>query len=198
MIRLWMMKYPLITGMVSYGGVWTASSITQQKFISKHEVDFVAVRRNTTVAVFVIAPLLHGWYKLAALWFGKGKRTWRTSLKIVVAEQLLFGPVILTSFFLSSGLLMGESVDNIKKEIKYKLPSTYMTSCMFFPLVNFINHLFIPFHLKITYQATVSFIWSNFLCFVKEKRLTEPAGGDEIANLPGSQPITARVSNQDS
>ena len=50
----------------------------------------------------MMAPLLHGWYCAMAIW-SKGAMTWRWSMKITTVEQLVFGPVIIFTFFFGSG-----------------------------------------------------------------------------------------------
>ena len=60
------------------------------------------VVRNATVATFMMAPLLHGWYRAMAIW-SKGAMTWRWSMKITTVEQLVFGPVMISTFFIGSG-----------------------------------------------------------------------------------------------
>lgn len=62
-----------------------------------------AVARNATVGFFVMAPLLHGWYRLVARVCGTGPRTWKLSVKISAVEQVIFGPIVLTSYFTSTG-----------------------------------------------------------------------------------------------
>ncbi|XP_067929867.1 uncharacterized protein [Watersipora subatra] len=167
-------RHPLVAGMLTYSSVWSLSSITQQKYISKHKVDYKVVARNVAVATFMMAPLLHGWYRLMAIW-SKGARTWQWSIKITVSEQVLFGPVITSVYFIGSGVLAGSSAQYIKNELVSKFPRVYLTACTFFPFVNFINHLYVPLRWKIIYQAFASFIWSNFLCYMKEKKVMAPS-----------------------
>lgn len=46
--------------------------------------------------------MLQGWYKLVAVVVGTGARTWATSVKISAAEQILFGPLVISAFFTST------------------------------------------------------------------------------------------------
>lgn len=86
------------------------------------------------------------------------------------------------------GLLAGKSATYIGAEIKDKWTTTFLTSCCVFPFANFINHLYVPFHYKILYQTCISFLWNNFLCFVKEKPVS--VSDNEEATQP--EPTTQR------
>ena len=80
----------------------TPARTCSTKFIVCYALYLQAVARNATVGAFMVAPLVQGWYKLMAVW-SKGARTSRWSLKITIAEQIIFSPVILSTFFIGSG-----------------------------------------------------------------------------------------------
>lgn len=63
---------------------------------------FQAVARNATVGCLVMAPLLHGWLRILGRVYGTAPKTWKTSIKVTMLEQILFSPIHQTSFLTST------------------------------------------------------------------------------------------------
>jgi len=60
-----------------------------------------------------MCPLLHGWYRVVGRVMGVGVRTWRQSITISAVEQAVFGPIILTAFYTSTGKIILFYMDDI-------------------------------------------------------------------------------------
>lgn len=89
---------PLLFSMGSYGVMYAASDICQQKVISKKEnLDLSKTARTSCVGFMAIAPLVYSWLRLAE--FVVPGRAVLSVVKKVLAEQLLFAPVALTTFY---------------------------------------------------------------------------------------------------
>ena len=89
---------PLLNTMVTYAIVWTASDINEQKLICrKQKLDPWKTLRMGIVATFVVAPQVFTWLRVAEKLF-PGK-TFRTVIKKVISEQILFTPAAILCFY---------------------------------------------------------------------------------------------------
>lgn len=60
-----------------------------------------------------------------------------------------------------------EGQDDIFREMKAKLISTYKGSCAFWIPAQAINFFLIPPHFRVVYIGTCAFAWCNVLCWIK-------------------------------
>ncbi|XP_041376063.1 mpv17-like protein [Gigantopelta aegis] len=158
---------PLLNTMVTYAIVWTASDINEQKLICrKQKLDPWKTLRMGIVATFVVAPQVFTWLRVAEKLF-PGK-TLRIVIKKVISEQILFTPAAILCFYAATSVL--ERKDPVK-EIKEKSLKTYGTGLMWWPFVQSVNFRFVPHQYKPVFVAGASFIWSNFLSFMKEDHI---------------------------
>ena len=92
-------SWPLLNTMTTYGILWTASDITQELVISrKDHVDWGKTARVATTGACVIAPLVHSWISIVEFFF-PGNAV-KMVVKKVLAGQLCFAPVGISSFYL--------------------------------------------------------------------------------------------------
>ncbi|XP_063416698.1 mpv17-like protein [Mytilus trossulus] len=174
---------PLHRTMMVYATLWTAADIVEQKYISKKEQHNVQKTvRIATVGTFVIAPLVFNWIKLAERLF-PGKSV-RTVLTKVLIEQFTFAPVSITSFYAATSLLERK---NFIEELKDKFPVTWKTGITFWPFLQVINFGLVPLNYRPFVVAGGSFVWSIFLCFMKEDK--KNGGAIELEIVP---PITQK------
>ncbi|XP_064599012.1 mpv17-like protein isoform X2 [Liolophura sinensis] len=150
-----------------------AAYICQQKVISKKEnLDLGKTARTSCVGFSAIAPLVYSWLRLAE--FVCPGRAVMSIVKKVVSEQLLFAPVALTTFYTASSFLEGKK--DIFAEAKAKFLPTYKTGLTYWPIVQTINFAFVPTDKKVYLLATASFLWTNYLCYMKEKKVEQLYG----------------------
>ncbi|CAH1779795.1 unnamed protein product [Owenia fusiformis] len=173
------LKQPIFGGMGMYFVVWTAADISQQEFISKvKEYDKFKTLRSATVGGFVIAPILFTWLRIAE-WLVPGTQL-KNVLKKIVLEQSLFGPVVISSFYAASGVLEGKTYPEIREEWRDKFIPTWKTGAQFWPFMQLINFTFVPLHRRIYFVCAASFMWSNYLCYMKVKNFPHPDLSEEI------------------
>lgn len=157
---------PLYRTMITYTTLWTLADVIEQKYISKkvkHDVKKTA--RITTVGTFVVAPLVFNWIRLAdKLWPGKRLKTVITK---VVVEQITFAPVSITCFYGATCLLEGK---NFRDEMKAKCLITWRTGVCFWPFIQMFNFGVVQPQYRPLVVGCGSFIWSLFLCFMKEDK----------------------------
>ena len=92
-------SWPLLNTMATYGILWTASDIIQELIVSrKDHVDWGKTLRVTATGACVIAPQVHGWMHIVEFMF-PGSAV-KMVIKKVVAGQICFAPVGISSFYL--------------------------------------------------------------------------------------------------
>ncbi|XP_076470413.1 mpv17-like protein isoform X2 [Babylonia areolata] len=154
----------LLKTMAAYGVLWTASDITQELVVSrKNHVDWSKTARIATTGTCVMAPLMYNWIHFAERLFPGSSM--KMILKKVIAEQICFAPIAITSFYSTTSILEGKPV---WPELKSKYKQTFLVGLCYWPFAQMLNFRFVPHHYKPLAVACFSFVWTIFLCFMKE------------------------------
>ena len=120
--------------------------------------------RSASFAVTVYTPLAFGWYHQIV------PRTFPGTTKIdlakkVIADQLIFGPVLVTSFFLVMPMFEfknpAQCVDRWKKEFF----STMQRNWLVWGPIQIFNFNFVPLQYRILVNNLVSIPWSGYLAW---------------------------------
>ncbi|KAK7114994.1 mpv17-like protein isoform X1 [Littorina saxatilis] len=160
-------SWPLLNTMTTYAILWTASDITQELVVSKKDhVDWGKTARIGTTGACVIAPLVLTWIRIVELMFPGSAM--KMVLKKVVIEQICFTPVTISSFYLATNALEGKSGI---PELEAKFKKTYQAGMTFWPFVQMVNFRFVSHHYKPVFTASASFVWTIFLCYMKEEKV---------------------------
>ena len=148
-------------------GCCTCAEIIEQKFIERREnLNF---RR---IFSFGCCGFLSGftgtfWY----MWSGKRFMGKYRVLKQLLMYQLVFTPYEYLQFYLSVGLLEGESLEEVLNEMKSKFMVTYLMDCIVFPPFMAINFKLIPLRFQFLYDNSIQLMWCVFLSFLKHHNL---------------------------
>ncbi|KAK3085376.1 hypothetical protein FSP39_002382 [Pinctada imbricata] len=162
----------LIHTMAQYATLWAIADYMEQKYISKKpKQDWHKSFRMVTVGAFVIAPLVYGWVRVAER-ISPGNQL-RNVLKKVFIGQTIFAPFAISTFYASTSLLEGKSVEQFKSEWSEKFPATYTNNLKVWPAVQIVNFSYVPLIHRPKVMGCVSFIWSMYLCFQKEDAYAE-------------------------
>ncbi|XP_047947148.1 peroxisomal membrane protein PMP22-like [Salvia hispanica] len=51
----------------------------------------------------------------------------------------------------------------VKSKIKKEFPTVQYTAWTFWPVVGWVNHQYIPLHLRVVFGSTVGFFWAIFM-----------------------------------
>lgn len=148
-------------------GCCTCAEVIEQKFIERKEnLNF---RR---IFSFGFCGFLSGftgtfWY----LWSGKRIVGRYKVLKQLLLYQTVFTPYEYMQFYLSVGLLEGESFKEVLTEIKRKFLITYLMDWIVFPPFMAINFKLIPLRYRFVYDNTIQLMWCVFLSYLKHHNL---------------------------
>ena len=157
---------PLITKSITTSLLMGLGDVIAQKIEKAPEYNYKRTLRLATVGAVITGPSLHYWYKfLEGFCVGA-----RAPIKKVIMDQLLFGPSIIAAFYISSGLLEGKKIENIKDDFRNSYLDVLKMNYYIWPAANFINFSFVPYHYRIVFTNTVALVWNTFLSNSTQKK----------------------------
>ena len=158
-----MLKNALRAGVQS-GSIMTVADIFTQWLVENksfpEEYDAERTMRWTLAGL-----TLHGPYFFVGFSFLDKKFGAATSLKIVAQKtasaQFFLFPAYLVALFGCMGVLEGNP--NIKEKIWVKVPETFISGCMYWPIANGVNFALVPASFRIPYLALSTGFWNTYL-----------------------------------
>ncbi|CAL8135399.1 unnamed protein product [Orchesella dallaii] len=168
-IRSFIKDYPVVKGMVTYAVLWPISNICQQTIQGREQYNFVEAARFSIFGSFVVAPSLYAWVRIAGRLIPGN--TLKIAMKKALLEQVLYSPFAITTFYSGMCLLENKSLEEVKTEVQAKFWPTYRTGICIWPLVQTINFAFIKERNRVPVTSVVSFFWTVFLSYMKQKEL---------------------------
>ncbi|XP_072999981.1 peroxisomal membrane protein PMP22-like [Typha latifolia] len=155
--------HPLRTKAITAGVLAGISDSTAQKLSG---IPRIQLRRLLLKVLFGFAyggPFGHFLHKLLDIIF-KGKRDTKTVAKKVLLEQLTSSPWNNLLFLFYFGLVVERRPwPQVKNKIKKEYPSVQLTSWMFWPVVGWINHRYMPLQFRVVFHSFVACSWGIFL-----------------------------------
>uniref|UniRef100_A0A1A9X1D5 Uncharacterized protein n=1 Tax=Glossina brevipalpis TaxID=37001 RepID=A0A1A9X1D5_9MUSC len=113
-LKVLIIKYPVIRGMVSYSCIWPTSSLIQQTIEGKtwENYDWWRVLRFSLYGGFFVAPTLYSWIKVSsAMW---PQTTLATALSKAAVETVSYTPAAMTCFYFIMSLLELKTIAYMK------------------------------------------------------------------------------------
>nr|PNR38856.1 hypothetical protein PHYPA_019134 [Physcomitrium patens] len=149
-------KYTFPTKSITAANILAFADITAQYLANetlkegetKQDWDKIRTLRMLGIGAFFTAPILHIWFNLMLWRFPKTDVA--SSMKKVLAGQLIASPVVNSSFFAVNSFLQGESGEQAIEKIKRDLWPTWKSGAMYWPILDFVTFRYIPIHLQVT------------------------------------------------
>lgn len=94
-------------------------------------------------------------------------RSMQVVMKKILLDQVICSPLYITAFFITAGLLKGESGPQILEEIKAKAWRLYAAEWMVWPLAQFINFYWLPTKYRVFYDNVISLGYDVYTSQVK-------------------------------
>ncbi|KAF9590433.1 hypothetical protein IFM89_035268 [Coptis chinensis] len=83
---------------------------------------------------------------------------------MVFLEQLTSSPLNNMMFLMYYGLVVeGRPWVQVRSKVKKDYPSVQLTSWMFWPIVGWVNHLYMPLQFRVIFHSFVACCWGIFL-----------------------------------
>jgi len=182
---------PFMANCLTYGTLTAAAEFTQQtvtyKWLPKSRgeeqkpYDKLSILRYAFVGSCVLSPCLFQWYKwLDRTFVGVG---FQTLGKKVFLDALFSCPYYI-GFYTSLGLMEGRSKEEIHSELESKFVKTLLFGQVFWIPCQFVNFMFIPSHLRVSYIAALTFIEFTALSFFKSYDCKKIKQGEMLRPVP--------------
>jgi len=174
-------RNPLLFNSAFYGGVYCASDISQQLIVTplargEPRKDFRpdSAFRCWIMGTFFFGPCVTTFVRVANRLFPG--TTFKAAAKKILLDQCVMAVPMISMFYLGMNLLEGNSFQTFKEEWKVKIFPSWRTAICFWPMAQTISWTKVPEAFRPRYLACCSFIWTNFLCYMKNRPVEEMKG----------------------
>ncbi|XP_060597422.1 mpv17-like protein [Ruditapes philippinarum] len=171
MISKLIAKYPVIKTMSAYFCINVAADFNEQvlfKGRTRETYDRGKTARIAATCTFVTSPIMFVWIRFIDKAI-PGKAL-LSVMKKVLSDACFFAPCIISTFYITTNILEGKK--DLTEEWKQKFYPTWTTGLCYWPFVQTVNFALIPMKYKTClYMPTASFIWMNYLCYMKDKKV---------------------------
>lgn len=164
-------KYLFYTNVTISVSLSSVGDIIQQTYeIYTKEQDQYDFKRTMHMAFSgaAVGVLCHHWYKILDK-FIVGKTT-DMVIKKLLLDQLIFSPIMITTFFGSVALFEENPLENFKEEVKDKFVTLYRAEWMVWPPAQIINFYFLPTRFRVLYDNTISLGYDIYTSQVKHSK----------------------------
>ncbi|XP_070581168.1 mpv17-like protein [Ptychodera flava] len=160
-----LLKSNLLKNALFAGTIFWASEITQQTLVGDDKYDFGHITRVALTGLLFYGPFCYGFYRiLDKTWPGVARQT---ILKKLALDQAIAGPVSIAGFYVGMSIL--ERKEDIFREAKQKTLPSWGACLIFWPPIQIINFKYVPPQYRVVYVSVLTYVWANFLCFMKER-----------------------------
>lgn len=161
-------KYLLLTNIcISVSLSSVGDCLEQQYEIIKKDLDKYSGQRTGHMALsgLTVGIVCHYWYKFIDRRLPG--RSFRTVMQKVFWDQIICSPIVISTFFLTLGLLENTSREEIMEEIKDKAWKLYVAEWVVWPPAQIINFYWLPNKYRILYDNTISLGYDVYTSKVK-------------------------------
>lgn len=161
-------KYLLYTNIcISVSLSSVGDSLEQRYEIYKGEIEKYSSKRTCHMALsgLTVGIVCHYWYQFIDARIPGRNLT--TVLRKVFWDQIICSPIVISTFFLTLGILEQTSKDEILVEIKDKAWRLYVAEWIVWPPAQILNFYLLPNKYRILYDNTISLGYDVYTSKVK-------------------------------
>ncbi|XP_063235875.1 mpv17-like protein 2 [Bacillus rossius redtenbacheri] len=122
---------------------------------------------NMSASGLTVGIVCHHLYKYLDRTFPG--RAVSTVLKKVLIDQLVSSPLCIGTFFATLAYLEGASAGELVEEVRQKGWRLYFADCAIWPPAQVVNFYFVPPHLRVLYDNTISLGFDVYFSYVKNQ-----------------------------
>lgn len=160
---LQLQRHPLRTKAITAGVLAGVSDTTAQKLSGIQKLQYKRLLLKILFGFAYGGPFGHYLHKVLDRIF-KGKKDKKTVAKKVLLEQMTSSPWNNLLFLMYYGFVVeGRPWPQVKNKIKKDYPSVQLTSWMFWPVVGWINHQYMPLQFRVIFHSFIACCWGIFL-----------------------------------
>lgn len=165
-------KYLLLTNCCISISLSSVGDILEQQYeLYKKDIEAYSSKRTAHMAFsgLTVGIVCHYWYRYI------DKRIPGKSLSVVLRkvlwDQVICSPIVISTFFLTLGILEASSKEQILREIKEKAMRLYIAEWTVWPPAQIINFYFLPNKYRILYDNTISLGYDVYTSKVKHGKM---------------------------
>ncbi|CAH9063247.1 unnamed protein product [Cuscuta europaea] len=160
---LQLQKHPLRTKAITAGVLSAISDIVAQKITGIQKLQIKRLLLKVLFGFAYLGPFGHFLHILLDKIF-KGKKDPKTAAKKVVLEQVTSSPWNNLLFMLYYGLVIeGRPWVQVKSNVAREYPKIQYTAWTFWPVVGWVNHLYVPLQFRVIFHSIIACCWGIFL-----------------------------------
>lgn len=161
-------KYLLFTNVcISITLSSVGDTLEQQYEILTDDLDAYSARRTGHMALSgaTVGVVCHYWYK----WLDQRMpgRSLGVVMKKVLWDQLVCSPIVISTFFVTLGVLENSSREEMVQEIKDKAWRLYAAEWVVWPPAQIVNFYWLPNRFRVLYDNTISLGYDVYTSKVK-------------------------------
>ncbi|XP_009782824.1 peroxisomal membrane protein PMP22-like [Nicotiana sylvestris] len=160
---LQLQQHPLRTKAITAGVLSAISDIVAQKITGIQKLQVRRLLLKVLFGVVYLGPFGHFLHLVLDKIF-KGKRDKSTVAKKVLLEQVTSSPWNNLLFMVYYGLVVERRPwIQVKSNIKREYPKVQYTAWAFWPVVGWVNHLYVPLQFRVIFHSIIACCWGIFL-----------------------------------
>ena len=164
------MLHPSLRAGLQSGTIMTISDIVTQLWIEEkswsEDYQWQRTLRWTTAGMVLHGPYFFAGFSMLDKYFGAATSLPVVAKKTITAQFLIFPPY-LVALFGYMGIL--EQHPRVLEKIQQRVPETFLTGCMFWPVANVFNFTFVSPTMRVPYVAISAGIWNSYLSWTNAK-----------------------------
>lgn len=176
-----LLSKPLCTSVATAGVLNALGDVLAQCLTSLKScgLDLARISRYGIFGSIVAGPM-------GCLWFAVLERAFRQTVGIravlgkTAADTLLFSPFFLVLFFSGMAIMNGGGMEEVKGDLRAKVPATWVACCNFWPFINIVSFSVVPPPLRVLFINGISVFWVAFLSAVNSAGLGGGILGEEV------------------
>lgn len=165
-------KYLLYTNVCISVSLSSVGDFLEQHYeLYKKDIDKYSAKRTFHMALsgLTVGVACHYWYKFIDARIPG--RTLSIVLRKVFWDQVICSPIVISTFFITLGILERTGKDEIIREIKEKAWRLYLAEWTIWPPAQIINFYFLPNKYRILYDNTISLGYDVYTSKVKHGKV---------------------------
>jgi protein Mpv17 len=136
-------------------------------------VDYQQSARVGGLGFLMNGVFLPNWYNFLDRVLGNSMKSKTSMLMKVAADQFIYAPFTIASYFGFSSYIHNGDMKNRKDifvdRVAHSLFPTWLVDCTIWPLANAVNFHFVPLIFRPIFTAVVQLVWQTYLAFVSKE-----------------------------
>lgn len=178
-------KYLLYTNVaISISLSSLGDTLEQQYELLTDQLDERSLVRTAHMALSggTVGVVCHYWYQI--LDRRMPGRTLRIVCKKVLLDQFICSPIVISTFFVTLGLLERSSRDEMMAEIRDKAVRLYVAEWVVWPPAQVLNFYVLPSRYRVLYDNTISLGYDVYTSKVKHGGKRKPDAASGVVGAP--------------